>query len=128
MCSVKHMSNETYVKHTSANVCLTCVKHMFPNSYVKHMWLFLVCSKWQFTSLADWETFLFIVRNNIPELCPYIPYEVMKGRIICCPVCGTLHIKYHLLLFGKNNLRGGSRFPLNKYVWITICFTSNGWR
>ena len=35
-----------------------------------------------------------------------------KGRGMCYPVCGMMHIKEHLLLIGKSSLCGGSRFPL----------------
>ena len=34
-----------------------------------------------------------------------------KGRAMNYPVCGTVHIKYNLLLIGK--ISGGRRFPLS---------------
>ena len=47
-----------------------------------------------------------------------------KGRGMCNPVCGTMHIKEPLLLIGKSNLHGGSRFPLSLSEWsFTICLT-----
>ena len=36
-----------------------------------------------------------------------------KGRGMCYPVCGMMHIKEHLLLIGKNILCGGSGFPFS---------------
>ena len=35
-----------------------------------------------------------------------------KGRGICYPVCGMMHIKEPLLLIGKSSPCGGSGFPL----------------
>ena len=36
-----------------------------------------------------------------------------KGRGMCYPVCGMLHIKESLLLIGKSSLCGGSGFPFS---------------
>ena len=46
---------------------------------------------------------------------------------MCCPVCGKIQIKDLLLLIGNSSLCGDSRFPLKKYVPMTICLTSNSW-
>ena len=47
-----------------------------------------------------------------------------KGRGMCYPVCGMMHIKEPLLLFGKSSLCGGSGFPLSLSEWsFTICLT-----
>ena len=35
-----------------------------------------------------------------------------KGRGMCYPVCGMVHIKESLLLMGKSSRCGGSTFPL----------------
>ena len=48
---------------------------------------------------------LFLVPASDPQL-------VNKGRGVCYPVCGIMHIKEPLLLIGKNNPCGGSGFPL----------------
>ena len=40
-----------------------------------------------------------------------------KGRGICNPVCGMVHIKEPLLLIGKTSPCGGSGFPLSLSVW-----------
>ena len=40
-----------------------------------------------------------------------------KGRGMCYPVCGMVHIKEPLLLIGKSSLCGGSRFPLSLSEW-----------
>ena len=37
-----------------------------------------------------------------------------KGRGMCYPVCGRMHIKEPLLLIGKSSLCGGSGFPLSR--------------
>ena len=48
-----------------------------------------------------------------------------KGRGMCYPVCGIVHIKEPLLLIGKSNSCGGSEFPLSLFEWsFTMCLTS----
>ena len=45
-----------------------------------------------------------------------------KGRGMCYPVCGMVHIKEPLLLIDKSSLCGGSRFPFSLSEWsLTIC-------
>ena len=47
-----------------------------------------------------------------------------KGRGICYPVCGMVHIKEHLLLIGKSSPCGGSGFLLSLSEWsFIICPT-----
>ena len=47
-----------------------------------------------------------------------------KGRGMCYPVCGMMHIKEPLLLIGKSSLCGGSGFPLLLSEWsFNICLT-----
>ena len=47
-----------------------------------------------------------------------------KGRGMCYPVCGMMHIKEPLLLIGKSSPCGGNRFPLLLSEWsLTICLT-----
>ena len=47
-----------------------------------------------------------------------------KGRGMCYPVCGMVHIKERLLLIGKSSPCGGSGFPLSLSEWsFTICPT-----
>ena len=47
-----------------------------------------------------------------------------KGRGMCYPVCGMVHIKEPLLLIGKSSPCGGSGFPLSLSEWsFTICPT-----
>ena len=44
-----------------------------------------------------------------------------KGRGMCYPVCGMVHIKEHLLLIGKSR---PCVFPLALFEWSsTICLT-----
>ena len=40
-----------------------------------------------------------------------------KGRGMCYPVCGMVHIKEPLLLIGKSSLCGGSGFPFSLSEW-----------
>ena len=45
-----------------------------------------------------------------------------KGRGMCHPLCGMMHIKETLLLIGKSRSCGGSGFPLSLSEWsFTIC-------
>ena len=45
-----------------------------------------------------------------------------KGRGMCYPVCGMVHIKEPLLLIGKSSLCGSSGFPFSLSEWsLTIC-------
>ena len=47
-----------------------------------------------------------------------------KGRGMCYPVSGMVHIKEPLLLIGKSSLCGGSGFPFSLSEWsLTICLT-----
>ena len=47
-----------------------------------------------------------------------------KGRGMCYPVCGMVHIKEPLLLIRNSSQCGGSRFPLSLSEWsFTICLT-----
>ena len=60
---------------------------------------------------------LFLVPASAPRL-------VYKGRGMCHPVCGMVHIKEPLLLIGKSSTCGGSGFPLSLSEWSsTICPT-----
>ena len=52
-----------------------------------------------------------------------------KGRGMCYPVCGMVHIKEPLLLINKSSLCGGSGFPFSLSEWsLTICLTPNNRR
>ena len=47
-----------------------------------------------------------------------------KGRGMCYPVCGMVHIKEPLLLIDKVSLCGWSGFPFSLSEWsLTICLT-----
>ena len=47
-----------------------------------------------------------------------------KGRGMCYPVCGMVHIKEPLLLIDKSRLCGSSGFPFSLSEWsLTICLT-----
>ena len=58
---------------------------------------------------------LFLIPASAPRLCN-------KGRGLCYPVCGMVHIKEPLLLIDKSSLCGGSRFPFSLSEWsLNIC-------
>ena len=47
-----------------------------------------------------------------------------KGRGMCYPVCGMVHIKEPLLLIGKSSICGSSGFSFSLSEWpLTICLT-----
>ena len=53
---------------------------------------------------------------------PVLPDWCNKGRGMCYPVCGMVHIKEPLLLIGKSSLCGSSGFPFSLSEWsLTIC-------
>ena len=55
---------------------------------------------------------------------PVLHHWCNKGRGMCYPVCGMVHIKEPLLLIGKSSLCGGSGFPLSlSECSFTICPT-----
>ena len=55
---------------------------------------------------------------------PVIHDGCTKGRGMCYPVCGMVHIKEPLLLIGKSSLCGGSGFSFSLSEWsFTICLT-----
>ena len=66
----------------------------------------------------SWWTYkLFLVKPALHDWCN-------KGRGMCYPVCGMVHIKEPLLLIGKSCPCGGSGFPFSLSEWsITICPT-----
>ena len=47
-----------------------------------------------------------------------------KGRGMCYPVCGMVHIKEPLLLIGKSSPCGGSGFPLSLSEWSFTIFAA----
>ena len=60
---------------------------------------------------------LFLVQPVLHDWCN-------KGRGMCYPVCGMVHIKEPLLLIDKSSLCGGSGFPFSLSEWsLTICLT-----
>ena len=55
---------------------------------------------------------------------PVLHDRCNKGRGMCYPVCGMVHIKEPLLLIDKSSLCGGSGFPLSLSEWsLTIYMT-----
>ena len=72
------------------------------------------------------------IRFVLHSLCPlsYFSFQPVlhdwcnKGRGMCYPVCGMVHIKEPLLLIDKSSLCGGSGFPFSLSEWsLTICMT-----
>ena len=65
--------------------------------------------------------------NNVVEYFSFQPVLhdwCNKGRGMCYPVCGMVHIKGPLLLIVKSSLIGGSGFPFSLPEWsLTICLT-----
>ena len=75
----------------------------------------------------------WVVGSIIHEVDPlsYVTFQPVvhdwcnKGRGMCYPVCGKMHIKEPLLLIGKNSPCDGSRFPLSLSEWsFTMCSIS----
>ena len=55
--------------------------------------------------------------------CSYFSFQsvlhdwCIKGRGMCNPVCGMVHIKEPLLLIDKSSLCGGTGFPFSLSEW-----------
>ena len=61
------------------------------------------------------------VTNSKFSFQPVLHNWCNKGRSMCYPVCGMVHIKEPLLLIGKSSLCGGSGFPFSLSEWsLTI--------
>ena len=68
--------------------------------------------------------FVLINFTTIFSFQPVLHDWCNKGRGVCYPVCGMMHIKEPLLLIRNNSLCGGSGFPLWLSEWsFTICLT-----
>ena len=72
------------------------------------------------------DTFISLTKKIITSL--YLTFKPVlhdwynKGRGMCYPACGMVHIKEPLLLIIKSNLCGGSGFPFSLSEWsLTIC-------
>ena len=63
-------------------------------------------------------------RSFMVDSLSHFSFQPVKGRGMCYPVCGMVHIKKTLLLIGKSSPCGGSGFPLSLSEWsFTICPT-----
>ena len=73
--------------------------------------------RWVVGSILDWVDSLSYISFK-----PVLHDWCNKGRCMCYPVCGMVHIKEPLLLIGKSSPCGGSGFPLSLSEWsFTIC-------
>ena len=55
---------------------------------------------------------------------PVLHDRCNKGRGMCYPVCGMVHIKEPLLLIDKSSLCGGSAVPFSLSEWsLTVYMT-----
>ena len=79
------------------------------------------CSQWFITkdALAWWE----LMKHSVPNPLSYFSFQPVlhdwcnKGRGMCYPLCGMMHIKEPLLLIDKSSLCGGSGFPFSLSEW-----------
>ena len=77
------------------------------------------------SSLISLSTNVLIYLFNYFLFQPVLHDWCNKGRGMCYPVWGMVHIKEPLLLIGKSRLCGGSGFPFSLSEWsLTICLTS----
>ena len=73
--------------------------------------------RWVIGSILHW---VDSIRYFSPQ--PVLHDWCNKGRGICYPVCGMVHIKEPLLLIVKSSPYSGSGFPVSLSEWsITIC-------
>ena len=77
-------------------------------------------------SLSHMPNAMFFILLSIAEFSfqPVLHDWCNKGRGMCYPVCGMVHIKEPLLLIDKSSPCGGSGFPFSLSEWsLTICPT-----
>ena len=69
---------------------------------------------------------LFSIRHKFPlsyfSFQPVLHDWCNKGRGMCYPVCGMVHIKEPLLLIDKSSLCGSSGFPFSLSEWSFTIF------
>ena len=95
--------------HTSSGICILALnKRVFMKII-----FFIIYLMMFFSSILSYFSFQ-----------PVLHDWCNKGRGMCYPVCGMVHIKEPLLLIDKSSLCGGSGFPFSLSEWsLTICLT-----
>ena len=110
--------------------CYFKALHFAMIHYQKMSWHFR-CPKPTITTLASVH-YKWVVGSILHGVDPlsYFSFQPVlhdwcnKGRGMCYPVCGMVHIKEPLLLIDKSSLYGGSGFPFSLSEWsLTICLT-----
>ena len=133
VCGIVHIK-ESLLLIKKSNLCLGSSR--FPLSLFE--WYFTICltpynrgagrsSEVQRSLMVRW-----VVGSILHGVDPlsYFSFQPVlhdwcnKGRGMCYPVCGMVHIKEPLLLIDKSSLCGGSGFPFSLSEWsLTICLT-----
>ena len=113
-------SKKTVTYHFSNQIHTKC-------SFYTHIWGAGCSSEVERSLMVRW-----VVRSILHGVDPlsYFSFQPVlhdwcnKGRGMCYPVCGMVHIKEPLLLINKSSLCGGSGFPFSLSEWsLTICLT-----
>ena len=87
----------------------------------------VVLNEWIFNDtpaqmFVTFEGLLYFLPLSYFSFQPVLHDWCNKGRGMCYPVCGMVHIKEPLLLIDKSSLCGGSGFPFSLSEWsLTIC-------
>ena len=111
------------VCHCNAIWCPCSGSARFPRSLYE--WFFTICSTLVTISFMVDPLSYFSFQPVLHNWCN-------KGHCMFYPVCGMVHVKEPLLLIGKSNPCGSSRFPLSlsgplPYVWRHITLNKMCW-
>ena len=127
-----HRQDNTYhsLCYTSRGALAGTSNSSMDISYVTQIWYrhqYNVCRIYIYFKIAEkvhaWSCTMMLKRNPLSYFSfqPVLHDWCNKGRGMCYPVCGMVHIKEPLLLIGKSSLCGESGFPFSLSEWsLTI--------
>ena len=99
---------------------------MWCQTVVKNQWVRKETCCHHFMSYSSWLSARDLIYASYHRVSfqPVLLDWCNKGRGMCYPVCGMVHIKEPLLLIDKSSLCGGSGFSFSLSEWsLTICLT-----
>ena len=132
-CGYDNVLNEYVI--TCKDVLMSCLHlflTMFLNLVISHMHRAGRSSEVERSLMVRWV--VGSILHGVDSLSYFSFQPVLhdwcnKGRGMCYPVCGMVHIKEPLLLIGKSSLCGGSGHPFSLSEWsLTTCLTSDNRR
>ena len=118
-CTICNFLSSEPKPSPNCTICNFLPVHPNPALPVRFVISFPVCPNPALTTICN-----FLSSAPKPSQLCLVPAWCNKGRGICYPVCGMVHIKEPLLLIGKSSPCGGRRLPFSLSEWsLTICLT-----